>query len=290
MISEDTDITRTSVTLARRMSWGAIFAGLAVVLVVELMLGFLGIAIGATTVHPMTEQQPMAGLTMGAGIWVLVSTILSLFAGGWVAGRLAGFPRRSDNALHGIVTWASATLLTVFLVGTALGSIVGGAFGLLTKGVSAAGPQIKEAAGAALGQSGVDLESIRQQVKTTFEQRAKDPKAAQANESQLLDALGKLYGGNATDADRQSVVTLLTQNTSMSQDEAQQTVASWEQKIQQGKAQVEQKGREAGEVAATGLARTGWVLFGVVLIGAIAAAIGGAVATRETVVITTTAA
>jgi len=75
----------------------------------------LGVSIGVTAVNPLTADQSSGqALGIGAGIWLIVSTIISLFLGGWVAGRMAGF--RREGALHGLVTWGAVTLLTVLLL------------------------------------------------------------------------------------------------------------------------------------------------------------------------------
>lgn len=140
----ETEMTRnTFVTEAmpaaagRRVSWGAIFAGAVVALVVQLMLSVLGIGIGASTVNPLSEQNPADGLGIGAGIWFVLTSLVALFAGGWIAGRLSNVPRDTDRALHGILTWGLTTLLTFYLLTTAIGGLIGGTANMLTRGMSA---------------------------------------------------------------------------------------------------------------------------------------------------------
>src|SRR4051794_17786669 len=96
--------------LLKRISWPAVFAGLIIALAVELVLSVLGISIGATAVNPLTADQSAAqGFGIGAAIWLIVVTIISLFIGGWVAGRLSGFARSTEGLLHGLVTWGTLT-------------------------------------------------------------------------------------------------------------------------------------------------------------------------------------
>ena len=64
-------------------------------------------------------------------MWWLASTAIAVFVGAWVAGRLAGMPTKTDGMLHGIVTWAAATLLGLYLLTSTVGSIIGGTFGVL---------------------------------------------------------------------------------------------------------------------------------------------------------------
>lgn len=131
---------------SKRIFWGAVIAGVVVTLVTQLLLSLLGLGIGASTIHPVTEENPVSGMGVGAGIWFLISTLLALFAGGCVAGRLANVPRKVDSALHGVLTWASATLLTFFLLTSAVGGLLSGAASVLGKELSATGQQAAMAA------------------------------------------------------------------------------------------------------------------------------------------------
>src|SRR5438132_8611844 len=123
--------TKPAPVFLRRVSWGAILAGLVVALVLQIVLSVLGVAIGASTVGPLRDVQPAKGLAIGSVIWFGLSSILSIFAGACVAGRLSGGPRQADGLLHGIATWATATLLSVLLLTTAAGNILGGTARLL---------------------------------------------------------------------------------------------------------------------------------------------------------------
>src|SRR5689334_17262416 len=111
--------------LMRRVSWGAIFAGLFVTIVAQMILTLLGAAIGGATIHPTTEANPTKGLAVGSAIWLVISGLISLFCGAYVAGRLSGGPRRSDGLLHGILTFSVAEVAMVLLLTTAAGALVG---------------------------------------------------------------------------------------------------------------------------------------------------------------------
>jgi hypothetical protein len=66
-------------------------------------------------------------LGAGAAIWLVISSLISLFIGGYIAARLAG---RFNGWLHGLVTWGTLTLLTLMLLTTAAGQLIGAASGL----------------------------------------------------------------------------------------------------------------------------------------------------------------
>ncbi len=120
-------VPETPVT--RRVSWGAIFAGSVVALSLQLMLNLLGLAIGLGVADPAAADRQ--AIAIGAGVWLLVTTIVSVFAGGWAAGRLAGIPRRVDGLLHGFVTWALATFVAFSLLMSGAGALAGGALSVV---------------------------------------------------------------------------------------------------------------------------------------------------------------
>ncbi len=118
----------------KRISWASVFAGVVIVLVTQLLLSLLGLGIGASTINPTTEQDPASGLGIGAGIWFILTSLIALFAGGWVAGRLAGIPRNIDSMLHGLLTWGLASLLLFYFLTSTVGSLIGGTFRVLGTG------------------------------------------------------------------------------------------------------------------------------------------------------------
>jgi hypothetical protein len=126
-----TEDVRT-ITLSK-ISWGAVFAGVAVALATQLVLNLLGMGVGAATLNPVVGDSPSAtSFSIGAGIWFAISSILAALAGGYTAGRLAGVPNESIAGWHGLTTWALATLVIFYLLSSTLGGILGGAYRGLT--------------------------------------------------------------------------------------------------------------------------------------------------------------
>jgi hypothetical protein len=130
----ESTVDRPAPAAMRRVSWGAIFAGLAVTVVVQIILTLLGASIGASSIDPLTERNPMEGLATGAGIWMVVSGLIALFSGAFVAGRLSGGPRKADGLLHGVVTFSVAEIAMLLLLTTAASGLIGGA-GSMLRGV-----------------------------------------------------------------------------------------------------------------------------------------------------------
>lgn len=186
---------RESVPVAvKRISWGSIFAGVAVTLILQLLFALLGLSIGLTQVNP-GEGGVSAALGIGAGIWWVATSLISLFFGGWAAGRLAGVPRRFDGALHGILSWALATFLTIMFLSSLLGSILGGGFSLLRTGLSTAAQASSalkpesgggEGGGNAQASTGGMIDSAKEKAQETL-----GPKVDSLKEK-AKEALGKL--------------------------------------------------------------------------------------------------
>jgi hypothetical protein len=101
-----------------RVSWGAVIAGVILSLVVYLILGVLGTAIGASLLSPMSHPNPLRGFGFGSGVWIIITTVLAVVTGSYFAGRCAPVL----GWLHGLLAWA----VTILLVTYAMGSFVGG--------------------------------------------------------------------------------------------------------------------------------------------------------------------
>ena len=75
------------------ISWSAIFAGVVVAVAVQLVLSMLGVGVGLGLVEPTAGDTPGAGsFGIGAGLWWLISNLLALTAGGYVAGGWLAIP------------------------------------------------------------------------------------------------------------------------------------------------------------------------------------------------------
>jgi hypothetical protein len=118
------------------IAWGAILAGSLVALAVGLVLSILALGLGLGAVDVVTGEEADAGAITGAvGVWWTVSALLSLFVGGWVAGRIAGGPFAPDGVFLGILVWALATLASLYLLTTAVSTVLGGPLAVATDSV-----------------------------------------------------------------------------------------------------------------------------------------------------------
>jgi len=115
-----------------RISWAAIIASVILVVAVQMLLSMLGLGVGLGLVSPNTNGTPDASsFGIGAGLWWLLSSLVALALGGYVASWLGGLTTQFDGLLHGIMTWAIATLLTFYLLTSAVGGLIGGAFSVV---------------------------------------------------------------------------------------------------------------------------------------------------------------
>ena len=277
------------------VSWGAVFAGVVVALTTLLILNMIGIGIGAATLDPGTSDNPAAStLSIGAGVWFGAALILAALAGGIAAGRLSGRTKASTARWHGLTSWALMALLVVWMIGSSVGSLIGGAFGTLSSVVGgvanvagnvagAASSTIADAAGAALPDSFAGVEqSLRSVVPA-------DANPAQARDSAIAAVRAAVTAGpDQADAAKQQAAQAVSTAFGIPLPEAQARVdqlqTQYNQAIdsaQQAAEQAKQAAIDAADVATKAVARSALIAaVGLVLAG-IAAWIGGGLGTVE---------
>jgi hypothetical protein len=125
---KELDYPYSSVGVFQRVSWGAIIAGAVSSLAIMLCLTSLGVGIGLISA-PAAGSMAQAASRFGIGnaAWMLVSGVVSFYAGGWIAGRLTGIARVSESVIHGFLAWSTATLVAGLLFTTAAAGALGAA-------------------------------------------------------------------------------------------------------------------------------------------------------------------
>lgn len=225
-----------------RLSWGGIFAGLVVALVVQMILSLLGLAIGLGAANFVTGNLQAVGI--GAGIWAVLTALISLFAGGLTAGHLAGVLTRFDGMLHGMLVWGLSVLVGLWALSSGVSTLLGGMFGV---------------AGQTLGAAISGMTTLGA---TAAREGEVTPATIPTNEQQMIAVL---------------------ERRGMSSGEAQQAVNEIQQTARQAQTQVQQIQQQAPRVATqvAGNISTAiwWVLLAAIL--SLAAAAGGAVLTAE---------
>ena len=269
----------------RRISWAAIFGGVILVVTVQLLLSLLGAGIGLGTVNTNAGTTPGAGsLGIGAGVWWLVSSIIALGFGGYVAAWLAGIELRWDGILHGLITWGIATLLTVYLLSSAIGGIIGGGASMLGGLTSAAGSGIKDAAQPVAQAAGVTPDVVQQQAQAYLKPANTDPATMSPQDAQkevVANLATYAKGGPDAAAAKDRVIAISAAQQHVSRDQAAKQFDDAQAKLQQEKTQAIQTAKNAADATASAAANTSFAAFAVLLIGALAAAIGGSLAVQR---------
>jgi len=270
-----------------RVSWGAIFAGVVIAIAVQLVLGILGTGIGLSLVDPVEGTTPgAAGFGIGAGIYWLITTVIALGAGGYAAARVAGVHDRFDGLVHGLVVWGVTLILTLYLLTSAVGGIIGGAFRTVGSVASAAGTGIGAAAPKVADVAGVDVTDVRdeaaQYLATTPSNPAQmTPEQAQKEIAQELPALAK--GGQEGAQAESRIVDIVAAQRQISRLEAQAQVTRAKARFVQTKNNAVATAKTATDKAAGAAAGTSFTLVIALIIGAAAAAFGASAATRRRV-------
>ena len=260
--------------LRERISWGAIFAGLVAALVIQILLNMLGIGIGASSLDAanLSDNPSASTFSTSAAVWVGVSALIAAFVGGVTAGRLCGTFDSNTARWHGFVSWATTTLLVMYLLTTAVGGIVGGAFGALGSTIGALG---RGAASAATGiAQNTDGGTLQAQVN-----RLVNPNDAQVVQQNVLTYIRASIDGDqqAADAAREKAVDSLARTANISPDEAKTRLQQATDQAKQAATTAKQKAQDAAEATRKAAASAGLYGFGALLIGAIAAWFGGGV-------------
>lgn len=121
-----------------RIRWGPILAGIFVAIATQLILSALGAAIGLTV--------GSTGGAVGVGIWSIISLLLSLFIGSWVAAAGCSPMNKKTAMLHGLILWATTLAISAWL----LASGVSGAFGVAASNAGEVLNQVQQPGGISL--------------------------------------------------------------------------------------------------------------------------------------------
>ncbi|HEX3210079.1 MAG TPA: hypothetical protein VHQ91_11900 [Geminicoccaceae bacterium] len=268
----------------RRISWGAVLAGVAIVIAVQVSLSVLGLGVGLSTVDLRAGDTPqVTSFGLGAGIWWVITDLIALIIGGYVAARLSGMPLRGDGILHGVLTWAVTLLIMIYLLTTGVGGIVGGAFHVVGSTLSSVGQGVAQAVPQAASAAGVSADQIKQGAQELLRREQPGALSADQAQSELVAALGQMATGSQQEAQqaRQRAVTIVAQQAGISPEQANQRIDQLEAEVKQKAEQAKAKATEAADSAARAASSASIWAFIAFLLGAAAAAWGGSMGTRN---------
>lgn len=239
MISQENIVRRPLFSAIR---WGAVLAGVAVGISVQLVLTLLGIASGLS----LSSVSSVEGPATGALIWAGLSMLIAALIGSYVAGRMSGLKRKTDGVLHGFVSWAVTTLLFVILATSAGGSLLSGLFSSLNPGT-------------AVAQSGGVTALINRQMGTNVSPeslRTLQEHIAAGRRDQAIDYMSSSMG-----VQRDRAAGIVDQALILSGSPEQASPA----------------GRDAANRALQQAGTTAWIAFGAVTLSLILSFLGGAI-------------
>lgn len=158
-----------------RVAWGPVIAGVILSLIVYLLMSVLGTAIGASLLSPLSQSNSLHGFRFGSGVWVILTTVVAVFVGSYLAGRCAPVL----GWLHGLLSWAVMVLLVAYGMTSLVGSAVSTA-----GNVAATSAQVgATAANQANGNSGGSLvSSATQQLQAAVASAASAASSPQAEQ------------------------------------------------------------------------------------------------------------
>ncbi len=202
-----------------------------------------------------------------------------------MAGRLCGFPKESTSGLHGLLAWALFTLLSLYILNSAVGKV----FNLVGSTISTVASATGQAVGAAvpddlgqrisqeLRQSDINLNTIRSEVyqlledtekaaldpqnlerdarqvadeaRTDAERAAKNPYAASREVNEVIDRIASRGDNIINAADQDALVNVMVARTDMTEPEAREAVRGYSQKFEEAKATAQQKLNQLGDTA-----------------------------------------
>lgn len=259
------------------VSWGAIFAGAAAAASLALMLLMLGAGLGLTSISPWENQGLAAGTVGIAAIaWLTFTQIVASGMGGYLAGRLrTKWVDTHTNEIyfrdtaHGFLTWAVALLVSAVLLTTTISSLIGGSAKIV--GSVAGGATATAVNNAGEGSSMLSKSSMEYFTRSLFRASGSTP-AGNSNASgndamamnqpvppkaespaQLAEVTGifanSIYSGALPQDDLTYVAQLVSQNTGISQQEAEQRVQAVYDKAQANLKEAKDKAQQAADAA-----------------------------------------
>lgn len=264
-----------------QVAWGAVFAGAVIGLVMQIILNMVGLGVGLSTLDIAQGDAPSAGsMSLGAGIWFVVSGILAAALGGYIAGRLSGKASHSTTAYHGLISWAVSTLTVVYLLSSAASGMIGGAVNTASSALGGAGKALG-------GSVQTAVQTAAPSLNVSDPMAAIDSKVRSASGGQdpaaLRDAAttavrAALTGDPAQQAAaNEKAAEALAKAQNISQDEAKAQVSQYQQQYKEMAAKTKEQAKQAADTAAKRVSQG--ALFGALalLLGALAAFFAGRV-------------
>jgi hypothetical protein len=107
------------------VNWTAVWVGALAAIGLILVLGLVGIAIGAHLLAPENRVVDLKKLEIGSLAFGVAAAFFAFVAGGWVAAKIAGILHSEPAMLHGGIVWLLGTPLLVAAAALGAGNYLG---------------------------------------------------------------------------------------------------------------------------------------------------------------------
>lgn len=271
------------------VNWGPIFVGALAASTVTFILMLVGSGLGLSMVSPWSGGSATATtFAVSAAVWLIVVQWLSSAFGGYLTGRFrtkwVGVHTNETffrDTAHGFMAWAVATLLTVFLLGSVLGSILG--IGVQAAATVTSGAAMGASAGAASSAGDGSVSNagsyvVDQLLRPADASRlgapgAEGDAAAAAQASRIL--IASAAAGQISDADKAYLGQLVAARTGLSEADATARVDAVLAQAEQAKTTAKEAAETARKASATFALVSALSLIIGAFISSAAAALGG---------------
>lgn len=239
-------------TMHPLISWRSVVAGLLIAFFTMTGLIGLGLAFGGIS---MNEDTSVSSAGIFTGVWFLVSALISLFVGSYFAARVSKFQTGRIGSAQGLVIAALflgfflyQTVAAIGSLGSAAGSVIGSTASMASQGV----------------QQAAQSPAVTNTVNNIVENAIGDLNLRSEPQTVATGVANRLIAGNPEGARN-----YLARQAGISPQEA-------ETRINQLETQAQAAISDAKMAAGDAMKATGWSLFLLVILGALASVGGGA--------------
>ena len=245
-----TDVVVAPVTVNKPttgyVQWGAIFAGAIIATAISTILTVFGSALGLSLVSAdFSRSSSGTALAIALALWTLWVTVSASMAGGYLAGRMTqpvldstADERKVRDGAHGLVVWATGTLLVVFLTTSSLF----GAARTAANGIASAGSGVVSLVSSQADQMGLALDNVTRA-------SGQAPVTAEERDQASRIFVNALANGRLEQGDRDYLASRLAARANISEQDAQKRIDDAYAKLNQAKETAKQAAEKARKIA-----------------------------------------
>jgi len=280
--------------------WSSIWAGVLTALVVGILFNLLGAAIGFSAFVPRKEA--LWPLGIGTLIWLISVGIITMYVGGWVAGRFCTTQRKPMGIIYGVMVSGISTLLSLILMVITVGTILSNSFSVLGSIISASSATITE--GASMIDKGIkgivnlspelgdkvkqimpDLQPVKdkinQQASEWLSKNGVPEEKIKSSLEKLIQAYLEPNANMDLNEAKNKLVDTLVQETGKNPEEIKKTIEDWQTLYTEAKDKAVQMALETSKKITNTISQISLVNFFILLSGILAAIAGASCGIRN---------